>query len=379
MMIEKSAGFELLELEKLRQVLRTPGPCITVLLPPYHPGEPAESAATRLKGDLQEAVRVLTEQGFSKDATRNFLEPLEQLDKDPSSKAGSRWGRAIFRSPDVFAQFHLEQPVKPSLTVAGCFAIRQLLPELWIPRVFYLLGISKKSLELLRCTPEGAEPVALPKGMPASIEDALELEPPDHDLENRSAAGSSTGAMHALRFGTGGGREKEDAYRAHFFKLVDHGLKAVLHGQVPLILAGVEEDIAAYRALSTYRGLVKKSLHGNPMLLLKEAGAIASAAAFLRDEELEREEKALEDSRERVAANRLSTSAQDIVRAAFDGRVYELFLAENAEAIEICETPGYTAWGKEDLFNLAAVQTTIHGGKAFELPKGAGAVGIMRY
>jgi hypothetical protein len=368
MMIEKSAGLEPLELEKLRQVLRTPGPCITVLMPPYHPGEPAESGATRLKGNLQEAGRMLTEQGFSKDATRNLLEPLEQLDKDPASKAGSHWGRAIFRSPEVFAQFRLEQPVKPSLTIAGCFAIRQLLPELWIPRVFYLLGLSKKSVELLRCTPEGAEPVALPKGMPATMEDALELEPPDHDLENRAAAGSSTGAMHAIRFGTGGGQEKQDAYRAHFFKLVDHGLKTLLQGQVPLILVGVEEDIAAYRALNTYRGLVKKSLHGS---------TVASAPSLLRDEELERERKALEDSRERVAASRLSTSAQDIVRAAFDGRVYELFLAENAETIG--EISGYTPWGKEDLFNLAAVQTTIHGGKAFELPEGAGAVAIMRY
>jgi hypothetical protein len=76
---------------------------------------------------------------------------------------------------------------------------------------------------------------------------------PDHDLENRSAAGSSPGAMRRIRFGTGSGRETQHSYLAEFYKKVDHGIHELLntHGS-PLLLAGVDEDTALYRAGNTY-------------------------------------------------------------------------------------------------------------------------------
>jgi hypothetical protein len=52
----------------------------------------------------------------------------------------------------------------------------------------------------------------------------LAFKPPDHDLENRSAAGSSVGAMRAVRFGTGSGRETQHTYLRTSIKAVDHGL-----------------------------------------------------------------------------------------------------------------------------------------------------------
>ena len=46
---------------------------------------------------------------------------------------------------------------------------------------------------------------------------------PDHDLENRSAAGSSVGSMRRIRFGTGSGRETQQTYLADLYKEVDRG------------------------------------------------------------------------------------------------------------------------------------------------------------
>ena len=65
-------------------------------------------------------------------------------------------------------------------------------------------------------------------------------------------------------------------------------------------------------------------------------------------------------------------------------RVHQLYVDERAESSHVFETATYRSWGKEDLLNLAVVQTILHRGNAFELPGNmtageAGAVAIMRF
>ncbi len=386
MIIEKLSTPEPLELARLKEVLRSEGPCISLVLPPYHPGELAKSGAALLKASLQDAERQLGEGGVFQDAIRELLEPLEQLANDPASVAGSRWGRVIFRSSDVFCQFQLMQPPKPSLTVGGCFAVRRLLSELSLPRISYILALAKDSVRLFRCTYQGAEAVELPAGVPATLAGALELDYPDHDLENRSAIGVSTGSMHAVRFGTGSDREAEQAHLADFYRLVDRGIHKHIfrESEIPLVLAGVDEEVAAYRAISTYRHLVKEHLHGSPNLSSPEGETLMRACSLLRAEVQEQQAKALREAKEHMAPGHFSTDVHTIVGAALDGRVRELFLNESAETNDVFDRRPYRSWGKEDLLNLAVVETILHGGKAFEfpsrmMPDGAVALAIMRY
>ena len=380
MIIEKSSRLEPLELTRLQEILRAPGPCITIVLPPYHPGEPAKSAATRLKIDIQDAIRALDEQGYPKAKTDCLLAPLEQLLNDPASLTGSRWGSVIFCSPDVFCQFQLLQSLKPSITVAGCFAIRRLLSELSMPKLFYLLALSKESVRLFRCTGEGAEAIELPAGFPSTLEEALALEPPDHDLENRAAISTSTGSMHAVRFGTGSGRETKYLHLLDFYKLVDRGIHKMLHAPgAPLILAGVEEEVVAYRAVSSHRNLAKTALHGSPNLVSPVEETVTRAIALLRAEQVQREVEALMDAKEDALPGRFVTDPGAILSAAFDGRVRQLYLNEGAAFIG-----SYRTWFEEELLNLAAVETLGKGGQAFELPAGLmpdgeAAVAILRY
>ncbi len=121
MITEKTSVLEALHLDALREILESTGPCVTLLLPPYHPGEPAHPAAALLKADLQDAVQQLAERRFPKDVSDNLLAPLKDLADDPASLIGSRWGRVVFLSLDILRQFQLNLPVQPSVTVAGCF------------------------------------------------------------------------------------------------------------------------------------------------------------------------------------------------------------------------------------------------------------------
>ena len=380
-----SSATELVRLGTIREMLRPPGPCVTIMLPPYHPGEAAATSAALLKTNIQEAARQLAERGLSKSASASLLQPLERLAEDPTLASGSQVGRAIFRSPSVFEQFHLAQPVKASLRVGGSFAIRQLAAELMRPRAFYILALSKEGVSLHRCAGFHAEVVKLPPGIPDTLAEALALEPPDHDLENRSSAGSSVGAMRGVRFGTGSGREQQHAHLGDYYKLVDRGLQEFLREpETPLILAGVDEDTNIYRAGSNYPHLVSKSISGSPDFSREQTELLQDAYSILRTDHLERERTAVITARERTTPSRFSTDLGAILEAAFEGRVGHLYLDEGAERIEVFERGAYRSWGTEDLLNLAAVQTILHHGKTCELPTemmpdGSIAVGLMRF
>ena len=358
---------ELFRLEAIREILRSPGPCITILLPPHHPGEPTGAPAAVLRSNIQEAARDLAEKRFS--AISHLLEPLQVLAKDPSLHVGSHWSRAIFRSPTIFEQFFLIQPIEARLNVGGSFAIRWLASELARPATFYILALSQKGVKLLRCARLDCDLVKLPPGVPETLEEALALEPPDHDLENRSSAGASSGAMHSVRFGTGSGRERERVHLMDYYTLVDRGLEELTHeAETFLIPAGVEEDVAIFRSISRCRRLAKRSIVGAPDVARGQANLLREAYSILFAEGLEKQREALSKAKEQTAPARFSTDLDSLLRAASEGRVGQIYVNERVERIGLFDRANYRSWGEEDLLNLAMVQTLVHHGKACVLP-----------
>ena len=376
---------EVLKLETIREAVRLPGPCITILLPPYHPGDRAGSPATILKSNIQEGARLLAGHAFAKSETANLLQPFEQLADNPTLVSGSHWSRIILRSPGVFNQFYLTQPMQSSLRVAESFTIKTLVREIALPAAFYILALSKTRVSLLRCAGLDVTVAPLPRGIPETLAEALALEPPDHDLENRSSAGSSTGSMRRLRFGAGSEREGERAHLADYYKLVDRAMQELLREpDAAVILAGVEEDMAIYRVVSTCHAVVKEGIPGSPDISREQIKLLQQGYSILRTDRLKYQATGLMAARERTSPSRFSTDPDTILRAAFEGRVGELYLDESAEKIGRYEQSTYRSWGNEDLLNLAAVQTILNHGKTCELPtemmpNGAVAAGFMRF
>ena len=348
---------EWLSPENMRELVRAQGPCVTMFLPAYRPGEQAKSGATLLKSHLQEVTRQLTGMKIAESVVAELLDPLRSLADDPAVAGGSHWGRAIFRAPELIRQFHVTKPVRAAAIVGARFEIRPVLGELHLPAEFYLLKLSQKRAQLFRCRELHAESVALPKGVPETLDEAMALEPPDHDLENRSAAGAS--ALRGVRFGTGSERETKNVHVADFYKIVDRGLHEILHG-APLVLLGVDEDAALYRHISTNRELLEKNLHPSRNGQIHEAD-ILSACEIIRNAAVEREAKEL-------ASERFRTDLETILPSAFEGRVGKVYLDEEAEVLD--------SSGEEDLLNMVAALTLLHGGQAFALPRDRMPAGI---
>ena len=379
---------ETLRPDKIADLAGSPAPCVTILLPPYRPQEQAKSAATMLRSYCQDAERQLTARQVPRSEVTDLIEPLQVLGAIADFKTTSHWGRAIFRSTEVFTMLEGIEGVKPGVTVGARFQLRSVLADLNLPAYFLLLKLSQKSVELWRCAGRRAKPVELPKGVPRTLDEALAFKPPDHDLENRSSAGSSTGSMAAVRFGTGSERERAQRYVADFFKAVDRGIRELVHaGETPLVLAGVDEDTGLYRLVTSYPRVLGESIHGSANSPFSTDELLERAYAIVRSDSTERTGAALLDLKERMAPARFSTNLDAILSAASDGRVGWLYINQDARALGVfggvSEQPA-SDWGEEDLLNVAAVETLRHGGLAFSLPPdkmpdAASVLAVFRY
>jgi len=373
--IDRKLTVETLPKEVIPDLVHASAPCITLLLPPYRPGTPGETAAALLKAELQQATKDLAARKVTEPLISELLKPLRQLSQEEEWLVGSDSDRVIFRSREVFHRFALPVPALPSraCTVGDCFWIRPILASLTLPADVYVLEITKKAVTLLACgITGGITPLELPAKTPKTLDAFLGFDPPDHDLMNRSAAGPSIGAMHGVQFGTGSGRETQHSYLHDFYRNVDRGVKELLgSNRAPLILAGVDEDVVIYRTINSYSNLLEQGIPGSPGAGTTPAQILRQAHDITLFDIQRRAALEMSESKERLAPGRFSTDLESILRAAAEGRVSDLYLDENGKRMGNFDGKIFgsrTNWHDEDLLNVAAVETLLHDGAVSSLP-----------
>jgi hypothetical protein len=200
--------------------------------------------------------------------------------------------------------------------------------------------------------------------LPENVEQDGAFDAPDHTLRNRSSAGTSTGAMTAVSFGTGSEREKSSQRLHHFFKSVDEGLVTVLRGQ-PLLLSGASHEVAIYRRAATYVGLLETGIEKDLHSLAPDELALVAHESLRRQSRREAERQ-LRQLRELAGSGRIATGVRPVLKAASEGRVAKLILAEDTEFAATREA--LESDSSEDLLNAAAVLSIRNGGDVFTLP-----------
>ena len=322
----------------LKELTNAKPPCITISIPFDNPA----AAKIRLKNFLREAEQQLPHE------QRALLEPLHDAAAEPNGH-----GLVLFRSPDVFTSIWLQRPIPEGLTVADHFQIRAILPQLIGEQKFYILALAQKDVRLLRCSDHSSEELPLPPGTPRSFDKWFDPAKPHHVRDDMSAG---------------------DEYLKHFYRAVETGVRDVLlRDPAPLVLVGVEYELALYHTIDEYDRTVPGGVHGAPDGL-KGGEMHARALELVQPTFEEPVRKALEIF-ESVAPERRSTNAKEIVKAAFDARIAHLFLNETGEYQGwFREATGEVKHGKtegideEDLLNAAAVRTIAGGGNVFVLP-----------
>ncbi len=355
--------------EDVKALAGDTGPCVTLWFRTQAGENTASQDMSRLRDTVRQAEGKLKEIGLDKDSIEELLEPVRDL-------RGDEWPRAhgslvILRSPDVMRHFAIPVELEDGAEVGENFHLLPILGSLeGKRREFYLLALSQKHVRLLHCTDSSSEEVELPDAMPRSLETWLNTHAPDGASDRADVQDPESGP--AGSFNSQQDRDKKDQHLNNFFNAVDKHLSEKLRGKtLPMVVAAVEYELAAYRGINSYEHVVDPGVTGSPDGLLGgelHKRALAAVAPHFAQPL----EQALELWEKLGGTERVSSKPDAVVKGAFEARVAHLFVKEGAQLLGRFDrstlTVGASAGVIENLANTAAMQTIAMGGDVFVVP-----------
>jgi hypothetical protein len=209
---------------------------------------------------------------------------------------------------------------------------------------------------------------------PLGIEDTqrfLELEKQLHAKGGPRRDAARTAIYH----GHGAGREVAGERIVEYVREVDRAVMAALgQARLPLVLAGVEHVLAAFRAVTSHGQVLDGAVDGSPGDL-SEDRLHAAAWPLVEPVALRRRAEDLERYAQAEGKGMVVTDLEDVLMAALQGRIEALFVARGELrwgrfAPETGETRLHRTAkpGDEDLLDRAVAETYRTGGSFYTLP-----------
>jgi hypothetical protein len=377
---------ELLRKDQLKMLIeQTPGPCISIYIPTARAGVESKQGSIRLKNQLKQAEKELSAQGLRTPQVAELLEPAQKLCDNNGFWRYQGDGLALFRSPMKFYYYRLPIHFEELLVVTDRFHVKPLMRLFTEDGRFYVLTLSRNDVRLFQCTRFGVREIDLPADTPRSFTEVLAREGLERQIQIHTAGA-------AVKFHGHGAREEDEKENLReYFRRVDKGVREVLReDRAPLVLAGVEYLFPLYREASTHPNVVAEGIAGNPDGRRPEE-LQAEAWKIVEPHVRKSRREAARRFEELAGSPRASDAIQQVLPAAFQGRVEHLFVAVGRQIwgrfdpetheVRISETQKS---GDRDLLNQAAVHTFLQGGAVYaveppEVPGGALLAAVFRY
>lgn len=373
------------ELERLST--KQDGWHVSIYMPTHRASDEIQQDPIRLKNLLTEAKDRLRERGLRPPEIKSILEPASALLDDHIFWRQQSDGLAVLAAQDAFHTYRLPFSFEEQAIVSYKFYTKPLLPILSSGGRFLVLALSQDQVRLLQGTRYTVGEVDL-ENVPESLAEALRLDDPEARLQFHTATGpahgeggapmAGTGADRRATFhGTGAPSDDEKSRILRYFQLVDAGLQEMLADQqVPLVLASVDYLLPLYREASSYDDIVQQSIEGNPEeLSAKELHNRAWALVHPRFRE--EQEEAARLYQQLASGDRASAELEEIVPAAYYGRVATLFVPLDLQRWGTFDATTnkldiHDEMQPEDveLLDLAAVHTLINGGTVYAVDSG---------
>jgi hypothetical protein len=273
--------------DRVKDLLRAPGPCVSIFLPAYAPGGGARPDAIWLRHALDEVRGELVRHHIPEPQVQALLDPLETRAGSEQMEKGHNHGAAWFATEAGLEEFDLPDPAGRGWAVGQQPFLLPLLGALTQPAEFYVLGLAKHGLKLFRCAEGECVESLLPEDMPTSIEEMLAFDQPDHLRSNRTPAAAVTGVpagkLRTVRFGTGDEAETADRYLHQFLRHVDARIGSLLAGKAaPVVLAGVGYEVNEFFRLTQGMDVVRESFVEGAWKDLALGELYAKASGVLR-------------------------------------------------------------------------------------------------
>lgn len=369
---------EYLTLDQIKELAQqVDSPSISIYLPTYRTGQDTQQAPIRFKNLLQDTEQQFLDSGMGPREVSALLQPAQALLGDTYFWRHQHDGLAVFIAAADFHYYHLPFRVEEQLVIARSYYVKPVLPLFTNNGHYYILAISQNAVRLFEGTRHSVGQIDLPDETPESLDEALKFDDPEKQLQVHTGT-SQVGVGAGIFHGQGPGDEEQKVRIERYLNLVDHGLKEIFREQqAPLILAGVDYLLPIYRQVSGYTNIMSKGITGSPEHLRPEAlqeQAWPIVEPYFRQET----EKIVAQYQQLAGTDKAADNVEEVVAAAFYGRVDSLVLAVNVEVwgsfnrdtgkvVQYQE--GQNREGHFPLLDFAAIQTLQNGGTVYALPQ----------
>jgi hypothetical protein len=228
----------------LRGLASAAPPCISIVLPERE----ARDARIAFKDALAQ-VRAEMATGASRHDIASLLDPLELAAADAFDSSVEPATFIFLRSPHVYESYRTRHLVgQPVAAVGECFQLRPLLALASQQLEFYILALKLNDTRIFKCTDQSCEAARFPKNA------------------GTEAAGFVPGASQSsLRAEPVHDRDHPESHLGHFYREIDRDVNALLKdAHLPLVVVGVEHEVALFHRLTTYPACVEPGIRGLP-------------------------------------------------------------------------------------------------------------------
>jgi hypothetical protein len=384
---------ESLTLDQLKVLAQhTASPSISIFQATHRTGQDTQQDPLRFSNHLREVEKLLLDSGMGPREVRAFLQPAQALMDDSNFWHHQYDGLAVFMSVNDFHYYHLPFTVEELLIIARSYYIKPVLPLFTNNGHYYILAISQNAVRLFEGTRYSVGQIDLPDGTPVSLEEALDLDDQQKQLQMHTGTSQGEGGK-GMFHGQGPGEEEQKALIEQYLNLVDAGIKNIFRElRAPLVLAGVDYLLPLYHKVSDYAYIMEEGITGSP--------------EHLRPEELQEQawpiveayfnqvtKKTVEEYLQLASTDKATDNIEEIVTAAFNGRVDKLILSVETQVWGtfdpdtgkvILSSDGQGTLNNIALVDFAAMKTLQNGGAVYaltldEMPTDSPIAAVFRY
>lgn len=364
--------------------------CATIYLPTHESGVAVNEKqdAISFKNALREAADYFRERGLEQQDIDRILAPGYELMKDETFWTAMKKGLAVFIADGYFRYMKLSQQPAYRVQAGGRFYMAPFISAIGCDDYFYLLLLSQQKCRLFKADAQGMQPVEV-EGLPEEVMAVKRISEKDASTV-RVGTGSGTGGanFHGM---AGGNPDTKDNIAVYFEAVDDVLFDQIFHNEnAPLLLAGVDYLLPIYRSACDYHNVCKEAITGNyehePL-----PGLYAKAREMMEQFFAKPLDKALTIFANQSATELTSSIVDDVIPAAFYGRISHLFARKNEQAWDEFDEANAELKlhneqqeNSEDLLDLALIKTLRNGGEVYlldeqQMPAPSNLAAVFRY
>jgi hypothetical protein len=387
---------DLLNKSEIKNLIKkVSNPCISIYMPAHKEWNGHEQDIIRFKNLINKVEKNLSERNFRLEQINNLLQPAKNLLSGRDFWNSQSGGIAVFISEGEFKVFKLPLNFEEEAIINVRYYIKPVLKILSGEGRFFILALDLNKVKLYQCTRFSINELQFPYNTPLSLEEVTRFDEVEKSLTATAVTSQGrAGGLSSVYHGHGSGSLDDTVHKEkilEFFHMLNKGVFYLLKDETaPLVLAGVEFLLPIYKRANSYSHLVEKGLDANPEYLsleeLRERSRKIVEPVFM-----DKQRKAV-SLYERFSGNgRASSNIEDVVKAAFMGRVESLFINQKEQywgkfKPENDEVEVYNKYlpESEDLLDLAATYTLINNGAVYvvekdEMPCDKAIAAVFRY